>query len=158
MANKASRAINRPKLIRELAVVFGVILVIFLVRFLPWLAEQPVPWYDPSGKYLTLLRDVESYDYSKGKNTKLEKRLINGTASAGSSPVQYYYNLKAKATYYYNVADYLSSLEALNEAVRFAPSSDETNSVYGLYIKNYRALGQGDKAKEYEELRDARPF
>jgi len=138
--------------------VFGVVLVVFAVRFLPWLADQPVPWYEPYGEYQTLLKDVEKYDYSKGKNTKLETRLANGTAQIGSSPFQYYYNQKAKAVYYFNIYDYWTSLSALDEAVKFAPHADETNSIYDLYIKNYRAMGLEERAKEYEELRNAGVF
>jgi len=151
------KPLNKQKLTMELTVIFGVILVVFLVRFLPWLAEQPVPWYNPYEKYQTLLRDVEKYDYSKGKDAKLEKRLENGTAEIGSSQERYYYNLKAKAIYYYNISDHWTSLDALDEAINWALSPDETASVYELYAKNYRAMNAEEKAKEYEELRSAIP-
>lgn len=157
MTAKALRVVNKNKLITELVVIFGIILAIFLVRFLPWLAEQPVPWYDPYEKYQTLLRDVEKYDFSKGRDTKLEKRLENGTASIGSSQERYYYNLKAKAIYYYNISNHWTSLDTLDLALNWVLSPDEKASIYELYIKNYKAMNAEERVKEYEELRGALP-
>lgn len=138
--------------------IFSVALVIFLARFLPWLVRQPIPGYNSKDKYTTLVKEVEGYDYGKGRDSKLESRLDNATASINSDPVQYYYNLKAKAIYYYKVKIYQASLTILGVAVNFATHPKETGAVYRLYIDNYTALGQPEQAKIYEDLYNALPL
>ena len=158
MAGGTNRAINKKKLFTELAVLLSIVLVIFLIRFIPWLVEQPVPWYDPVAKYQKLVNDVNDYDYSKGRDSKLETRLDQATRSINSNPMQYYYNQKAKAIYYYNVTLYEASLSALDMANDFIPSLRETVFVYDLYIKIYTALDQLEEIEKYKDLYDQLPL
>ncbi len=157
MAEKTKLKINKLRLIKELLVIFAIVFAVFLIRFLPWLVEQPIVRSDPYEKYQVLLTEVEGYDYSKGANSDLEKRLDSHTQTAGSDPVKYYYNLKAKALYYQNLNKFSFSNSVLDIAIRFAPTPPESADIYSMYIKNYQALSQNDKVKEYQELLDAIP-
>lgn len=146
--------INKKKLFKELAVIFGVLLVIFLIRFLPWLAQQPIPGYNPNAKYQDLVNEVEKYDYSKGSDPELEDRLDSSTKFIGSAPTQYYFNQKAKAIYYYNLGKYSKSLSALGEAINFAPSPEEIYFVHNLYVEIYTKQYNDEKVEEHKKIRD----
>jgi len=158
MSGGKLEAINKKKLAVELLVALGIVLVVFLVRFLPWLMEQPVPWYDPMRKYQNLVNVVNEYDYSKGRDAKLESRLDNATISIGSDPLRYYFNQKAKAIYYFNVGEYQASIDALDMAIGSAPSMGEMGVVYALYMKNYAELGQAEEVELYRDLYDGLPL
>lgn len=144
--------INKRRLIRELLIIGGVALVVFLVRFLPWLAEQPIPGYDPYAKYQTLFKAVSEHDYSGKRDSALELRLDNATTSVGDEPVKYYFNLKAKVYYYSKVGLYMYSNQIADKTMSFVPTSEEMMFMYGMYIENYRGLRNEKKVLEYEEL------
>jgi hypothetical protein len=146
--------IDKRRLLREVLVIGGIVLVVFLVRFIPWLVEQPIPGYEPYAKYQTLVNEVEQYDYSKGSNSELEDKLDKSTESIGSDPVHFYYNLKAKAIYYSKSGFCDYSIEILGEAMRFVPMIEEKMAMYRLYIDNYQALGDEEKVLEYEGYYD----
>lgn len=150
MAEDKKVKINKRRLIRELLILGGIGLVIFLVRFLPWLAEQPIPGYDPYAKYQTLVKAVEEYDYSKGRDSKLESRLTAATKSVDEGPIDFYFDLKAKLYYYKKVGMFSTSNKAAEDALRYAPTAEETLYIYSVLIDNYRSLGNEEKAAEYD--------
>ena len=153
---KSRERINKPKLIKELVVLFLIAFVIFLVRFLPWLMTQPISDYDPYRKYQSLLQTVESYDFAKGANSDLENKLKLATKTIGDSPVQYYYNQKAKALYYQKIGNISTSIACLDEAIRFAPSHNEQKAVYSMYLENYKTTNDSENIKKYQELYDGK--
>jgi hypothetical protein len=133
--------VDKKRLVRELVVICSVALVVFLAGFLPWLAQQPIPGYDPYDKYQKLVEAVEQYDYAQGSSKELEARIGTATASIGSDPVQYFFNMKAKAIYNHGLGFYDLSLEALDEASRFVPNVEERAAIDSLYEDNHKALG-----------------
>ncbi|MFV0484725.1 MAG: hypothetical protein ACK5MU_00630 [Candidatus Saccharimonadales bacterium] len=154
MAAEKEKKINKGKLIRELLILGGIAIVIFLIGFLPWLAEQPIPGYDQYAKYQTLFETVQAYDYSNGRNTELESKLDAATSTMGDGPIDYYFDLKAKLYYYNQVGLYTYSNQVADEAMRYVPTEDEKMFVYSVYIENYRALGDEEKVLEYESYYD----
>ena len=152
-----AQSINKRRLINELLVIGGIMLVIFAARFLPWLMTQHIPGFDPYAKYQDLVKAVENYDYSKGPSTELETRLAAATASIRSDPVKYFFNQKAKAIYYLEIGNYQTSIAALDIAINFVPIPPELAALYDLYVKNYTALDQPDEANHYLELRHDLP-
>ena len=63
MSTDKCAPINKKKSLLELMIIIGVGLLIFLVRFLPWSIEQPIPYYDPMAKNQRLVRMADEYDY-----------------------------------------------------------------------------------------------
>ena len=146
--------INKKRLRRELSILGLIALGVFLLRFLPWLMEQPIPRGDPYAGYYSLLHEAERYDYSAGQSSTLERKLDRATTSAGSDPTKYYFNLKAKGLYYLNLGTYDVAIATLGRALSFAPLREEKFDIYDMLVQAYSALGQEDKAKEYQELLD----
>lgn len=150
MAVNKKTTIDKGRLIRELLVLGGIAIVVFLIGFLPWLAEQPVPGYDQYAKYQTLFDAAQEYDYTEGRNAELEERLEDATAVMGAGPIEYYFELKAKLYYYNKVGMYEYSSQVADEAMRYVPTTEEREFVYRIYVENYRAIGDEEKALEYE--------
>lgn len=146
--------INKRRLARELVVIGAVGLVVFLVRFVPWLMQQPIPGYDPYAKYYGLFKEVESYDYTRGGSESLEKRLDQETSYIGSEPVGYYFKLKAKIYYYNRIGFYAYANQIADRAMGFVPTGEERLFVYSMYISNYGALGNDEKVAEYKAYYD----
>lgn len=154
MVAERTAKINKRKLLRELLVLGGVALVIFLIGFLPWLAKQPIPGYDPHAKYQKMVKVVQEYDYSKGRSSDLESRLDAVTSGVGNDPVGYYYNLKAKYYYYHEVGEYANSNVVAEEAKKYVSTDAERLFLYETLVENYRMLGDDEKAEEYQQKHD----
>jgi tetratricopeptide (TPR) repeat protein len=154
---KSQTNINTKKLAIELLITLSIIFIISLHSFLPWFFAQPIPWAnsDPYDPYKALLHDVEQFDYYSGDHAAMRSRLDTAVSSINSDPVKYYFNLKAKALYYYHTGDHDTSISTLKEAINYAPTHQERADTYDLFVKNYSAINSLAETNYYEALRDA---
>lgn len=111
--NIAKDGINYKKLFFELMAVLTVIFVVVLVILYPILKEKGVFSDDKYASYREIVYEVDEYDYSKGRNLDLEKRLDEGYEKTVSDTQAYFYAL-ASMTYYCNIGYYNTATEAYN--------------------------------------------
>jgi tetratricopeptide (TPR) repeat protein len=152
---KKGLKINCRKLALELGIIGVVVVGVSLPSFIPWLFAQPIPWApsDPDEEYNDLLRRVEGFDYENGDRVRLERDLDIATSRIGTKPRRYFFNLWAKALYYYRMGNYDVAVANLDRALDFGTSSSAyVADLYELYIKIYRAAGEEDEAIYYEGL------
>lgn len=129
---KPRERLNKKRLKIEIIVIAVIIFGVILWRFLPWFFVQPVSVPDdPYASYRKLYEDVVAYDFSAGPSEELEGR-ITRALSGNSSPIQLYYNLKAKIEYNYQLGNYEEALETLKEAKDYAPITAEREYVENL--------------------------
>ena len=117
--NIDSDGINYKKLFFELmsvlAIVFGVSIAVLYPYINAKLKER-----DPYERFRSIITRVDEYDYSKGRDTDLEKELDNAVKEARSDAQSHFYVL-ASGIYYCNVKMY-----------RLAYDAFEWLDVYGL--------------------------
>lgn len=126
---------NKKRLRTELIIIGAIILGIVLWRFLPWFFAQPLPTSgQPYAEYELLYNEVVEYDFNKGPSSYLENK-IDRILSGNNSPIQLYYNLKAKTEYYYRLGDYEKALEAAKEASNYAHIPSESEYIEDMIKK-----------------------
>ena len=148
---------KKPKhlrLIIEIAIVAGVVIAVLCFRFLPWLFSQPVGISDPYAEYQKLFNDVSTYDYSRGPDPALERRIDKAVSNKDTNLVQYYYNLKAKGEYYRRTGRFAVAATALEEALPQAPMLNEYDYLYTSLLACYQAMGDHEQATKYQSILD----
>lgn len=107
----AKDGINYKKLFFELMFVLTVVFVAMLAILYPFFLEKGVLEKDKYASHRAILEEVDNYDYSKGRDLDLEKRLDEGYEKASSDQRAYFYAL-ASATYYCNAGLYYTATDA----------------------------------------------
>ena len=122
---KVSEKLNHRRLAIEIVAIAVIVFGVILWRFIPWLSDQPLPISDnPDSEYKNLYSIVESYDFSKGPDEQLEKRM-DRAIEGNSNSIQLYYNLKARLEYNYRLGNYDLAREDLEEAKSYIPNEKE---------------------------------
>ncbi len=100
--------INYKKMFFEIIITLSILFVAMLFVVLPAVSEK-ITGNDPNYHRKAILRTVDEYDYSKGRDKELENELKNGWESRDVKD-KYYYGL-ASAVYYCNIGYYNTARE-----------------------------------------------
>lgn len=141
--NTAKDGINYKKLFFELMAVLTVLFVITLMILRPFLIEKGVINTDKYASHREIIKEVDSYDYSKGRNLALEEKLDKGYENANSDIRAQFYAL-ASGIYYCNIGYYNSATEAFNWLI-MNPFEDEKEA---LESEKRRVLCERKMARE----------
>ena len=136
------RRVMKGQMVFEIAMVALIVFAVVMLRFIPWLSSQSVPTGDIYADNKILYNTVQTYDYSKGKNSSLETRLERGTTStiAADNPTTYYFNLLAQAEYYAHFGYYRKAMDAIDLARDYAPDETERLHILDLYDTYEKSL------------------
>ncbi|MBR1802175.1 hypothetical protein IJ768_03050 [Candidatus Saccharibacteria bacterium] len=113
--------INYKKLFFETMIVLTVVFFATIATLYP--ALKAAGAFDEKRKYAefdSLIEEVENYDYSKGRDTELEKRLDMGFAETKSGPKTYFYAL-ARGIYYCNIGYSMTAKDAFSYVEHYMP-------------------------------------
>lgn len=129
--SRLPKDINSRRLKIELLLVGLVVFGIILWRFLPWLFVQPISTSsDHDQIYKNLYNTVLAYDFSKGRDEDLEKRMERAI-EGNSTSSQLYYNLKARIEYNHRLQRYDEVREDIDRVEDYIPDEEERT-----YIQN----------------------
>ena len=152
---KQAIRINHKRLGIELSFIGFVIIASFIIFAVPKIAEVNQS-DDPYYQYKTLYQEVLDYDYTKGRDDRLETKIDSAVTppsdtsfQANFNQLQYYFNLKAKAEYYYHFKQYRTVIETLKLAQNLVPDDTETAYIYQSFIDVYRAVGDTENLNKY---------
>ena len=106
--NDVKDDINYKKLFFELMIVLSVIFAGIVALIYPYLKEHGAFDDHTYDVFDELLEEVDNYDYSKGRDLELEKRLDEGWNDDTNVNKKFYYGIAA-ATYYCNIDFYNTS-------------------------------------------------
>jgi SepF-like predicted cell division protein (DUF552 family) len=101
-----------------------------------------------------IYEEVLSYDYTKGRDEKIERLLDNLSEMPDDSGTEKtFYNFLAKAIYYYRVKQYTKSTEALKIAEQHAEEDPEKIfKVLTLYYDVYSEVKNKKKMQYYGRI------
>ena len=119
--NKSTEGeINYKKLFFELMVVLSVAFIATLAVLYPVLKEHGAfKKPDVYAEYRKIIKEVDEYDYSNGRNLELEKRL-DGEFYKEEVSIKTFFYAVARGTYYCNVEMYSSANASFDFAEKMA--------------------------------------
>lgn len=138
--------INYKKLFFELMIVLSVIFAGAVAILYPYLKEHGAFRDTTYDIFDSILEEVDNYDYSKGRDLELEKRLDEAWHNDTNPNKKYYYGI-ASATYYCNIGFYNTSQGIFYELYEIVPNG--TKPHYDLEVRD--VLCDRRNAKEMEE-------
>ncbi len=117
-------SINYKKLFFELMLVLSVVFVGVLAIIYPLLRDHGAFENHTYDIFDELIYEVDHYDYSKGRDLDLEKRLSDGWLDDTNANKQFYYGI-ASATYYCHIGYYNSSQNYFDLLYEMIPQDSE---------------------------------
>ena len=140
MSEAAQSKINKKKLILEIAVIILIVCLPSIINFSSWFLKQPIGEREKYDDESSLYQEVVNFDYDQGNREELEQRLEVATSQI-RDPIQYFFNIYAKATYYCNIGDYETCYASLEKANDFCPSKDYCRAAEELRARAAAELG-----------------
>jgi hypothetical protein len=116
-SNRSDKGINYKKLFFESSLLGAIIIICLFVELIPSLNMYGEKETDKYAKYREIVEQVDSYDYSKGRDEQLERVL---DMEGGDSVEEFYFRKLARAVYYCNTGLYrtaTATFEALDQIV-----------------------------------------
>jgi hypothetical protein len=117
-------SINYKKLFFELMIVLTILFGCVLVILYPAFRDHGVFDDHTYEEFNDILDEVDNYDYSKGRDLELEKRLDEGWHDDFNANKKYFYGI-ASATYYCYVGYYNTSQNIFYELYETIPDNGE---------------------------------
>ena len=105
-----------------------------------------------------LYSDVKAYDYSKGHNDSIEKKIKQYTAETvfnADNQDEYVTAMRAKAEYYYGLGKYYTAAYTLQELEKYIINQDDLLYVIQNLAQVYRTMGSDILAQKYQDEYDA---
>lgn len=132
--SRLPKDINSRRLKIELLLVGLVVFGIILWRFLSWLFVQPISTSsDHDQIYKNLYNTVLAYDFSKGRDEDLEKRMERAI-EGNSTSSQLYYNLKARIEYNHRLQRYGEVREDIDRVEDYIPDEEERTYIQNILL------------------------
>jgi len=123
--------INYKKLFFEVMSVLLVAFVITLAVLIPKIKEHGPIETNLYGDYESLINEVDSYDYSKGRNRELEDRIEQVWNKGDINKKFFFYGL-ARAIYFCNIGYYNTANETFSEIKTIVPASKNDELEFDL--------------------------
>lgn len=137
--------INYKKVFFELMAVLTVLFIVVLVVLNSVFAERGVFNTDKYAEYKAIVEEVDNYDFSKGRDLKLEERLDKGYENTAVEEQAYFYAL-ASLTYYCNIGYYNTAIEAYNWlSVSQLPDEKESLELEKRWVLCERKMASEEK-------------
>lgn len=126
--------INYKKLFFEVMAVLLVTFIITLVILIPKIKERNAMNKNLYGDYQKLIDEVDSYDYSKGRDYELESR-IEKVWNKGEINKKFYFYGLARAIYFCNIGYYNTANETFTEIKTIVPESKNDELEFDLDMR-----------------------
>ncbi len=101
-----------------------VIIIFSIIFLLPILKNHGGFNHDEFQNFRTIVKKVDNYDYSQGRNNDLEKELDDTFKNEFSTKKRYFYGL-ARAIYYCNVGHFRTATYTFEQIKDIAPNESE---------------------------------
>jgi hypothetical protein len=123
--------INYKKLFFELMIILAILFVTTLIVLLPILEKHGALEKNIYGEYAGLIKEVDDYDYSKGRNRELESK-IEEVWNKGTINKRFYFYGLARAVYFCNIGYYNTANETFSEIKLVVPESENDELEFDL--------------------------
>lgn len=117
-----SGRINVPRLIAEIVVVVIAVGALCMWKLTPVINKR-LAERDPYEKYNALYKEVQAYDYSKGRDADLEYRVDQGVKKVYEDDYRNYFAYMARGYYYCSLGLSYVGARSYHIAMNFAPES-----------------------------------